>query len=195
MRVADIVVKIGGGLLADAAWLDRTLAIVQSAAARQRLLVVPGGGPFADAVRQVDRRLALTEHAAHWMAILAMDQHAHLLIERLSGAALVTQPAEIAAAVGSKPSGAAVLAPYRWLRDADPLPHSWTVTSDSIAAWVAGQTGAARLVLVKPPGAATGNRVDPYFPHALPAGVCAVVVAADQTDALASQLQAVSDPA
>jgi aspartokinase-like uncharacterized kinase len=31
----------------------------------------------------------------------------------------------------------------------DRLPASWQVTSDSIAAWVAGQAGAGRLVLVK----------------------------------------------
>jgi aspartokinase-like uncharacterized kinase len=31
----------------------------------------------------------------------------------------------------------------------DDLPASWDVTSDSIAAWVAGQVGAGRLVLVK----------------------------------------------
>ena len=49
-----------------------------------------------------------------------------------------------------------VIAPYRWLREADPLPHSWDVTSDSIAAWLASALGAARLVLVKPPGA-TGD--------------------------------------
>jgi aspartokinase-like uncharacterized kinase len=33
--------------------------------------------------------------------------------------------------------------------DLDKLPASWQVTSDSIAAWVAGQAGANRLVLVK----------------------------------------------
>ncbi|HET8757356.1 MAG TPA: hypothetical protein VFM58_15160, partial [Solirubrobacteraceae bacterium] len=31
----------------------------------------------------------------------------------------------------------------------DGLPASWDVTSDSIAAWVAGRAGAGRLVLVK----------------------------------------------
>ena len=31
----------------------------------------------------------------------------------------------------------------------DALPASWEVTSDSIAAWVAAQTGAGRLVLLK----------------------------------------------
>jgi aspartokinase-like uncharacterized kinase len=31
----------------------------------------------------------------------------------------------------------------------DRLPASWQVTSDSIAAWVAGEAGAGRLVLVK----------------------------------------------
>ena len=37
--------------------------------------------------------------------------------------------------------------PPSWPLDA--LPASWEVTSDSIAAWVAGQVGADRLVLVK----------------------------------------------
>ena len=52
------------------------------------------------------------------------------------------------------------------------------VTSDSIAAWVAGVLGATRLVLVKPPGATGGDLVDAYFSRALPAGVTAEVLAA-----------------
>ena len=36
------------------------------------------------------------------------------------------------------------------MRSADALPHSWEVTSDSIAAFVAGALDAGRLVLIKP---------------------------------------------
>ena len=43
-----------------------------------------------------------------------------------------------------------VLLPAALLAERDPLPASWGVTSDSIAAWVAGAAGAGRLVLVKP---------------------------------------------
>ena len=43
-----------------------------------------------------------------------------------------------------------VLLPAGLLAERDPLPASWGVTSDSIAAWVAGTAGAERLVLVKP---------------------------------------------
>ena len=71
-----------------------------------------------------------------------------------------------------------VLAPYRWLRDGDALPHTWEVTSDSIAAWVAGELGARRLVLVKAPGA-TGDLVDKYFEQARRPGVESCVVTAD----------------
>ena len=43
-----------------------------------------------------------------------------------------------------------VLLPSALLAERDPLPASWAVTPDSIAAWVAGAAGAGRLVLVKP---------------------------------------------
>lgn len=172
---ADVVVKVGGSLLAHERELDAVLAVLAAAALRVRLLIVPGGGPFADAVRELDRRVGLSDDAAHWMAILAMDQCAHVLEDRLAGRV-------------------PVLAPSKWLREADPLPHSWDVTSDSIAAWVAGQVGAHRLVLVKPPGA-TGALVDAYFPHALPASVTPVVVRADRLDVLEAALGGPQGPA
>jgi aspartokinase-like uncharacterized kinase len=193
MGSIDIVVKIGGGLLAYAGALDATLAIVQAAARTQHLLVVPGGGPFADAVREVDRRLRLSDDAAHWMAVLAMDQYAHLLAERLNGTPLVTHPSEIAATVIAEPARPVMLAPYRWLREADPLPHSWKVTSDSIAAWIAGQVGARTLVLVKPPGATNPDVVDPYFRQALPPHVRSMVLSAGGTEALRAALDAATD--
>jgi aspartokinase-like uncharacterized kinase len=183
-RLVDIVVKVGGGLLASAQRLDAVLTEIGVAARASRLLVVPGGGPFADAVRDVDRRLGLPDTAAHWMAVLAMDQHAHLLHARLPGSALVEDPHEIAAALGA--GHVPILAPSRWLRAVDPLPHTWDVTGDSIAAWVAGAVGAHRLILVKPPGAAGPQLVDACFVRALPAHVTPVIVPADQIETLRS---------
>jgi aspartokinase-like uncharacterized kinase len=183
----DAVVKLGGGLLAHRTYLDPVLEEIAAPARLRRLLVVPGGGPFADAVREVDRRLRLSDDAAHWMAILAMDQMAHLVASRLAGSVLVTTPDEIATALDR--AQIPVLAPSRWLQNADPLPHSWDVTSDSIAAWVAGVLVARRLVLIKPPGVPLDrSAVDAYFPRALADHVTPVVVAADDIDGIRSVL-------
>jgi aspartokinase-like uncharacterized kinase len=172
------VVKVGGGLLSQAGAFDRTIEALAGRTRGRRVVIVPGGGPFADAVRWMFRRAKIGDDAAHWMAILGMDQYAHALAARLPDAALVDRGPDIPAALagGRLP----VLAPYRWLREADPLPHSWSVTSDSIAAWVAGALGARRLVLIKPahPGSAD-ELVDAYFVRTVPNGVEHLVVTAD----------------
>src|SRR5262249_43818424 len=160
----------------------------------RRLLVVPGGGPFADVVRDVDRRLHLPDDASHWMAVLAMDQYAHLIAARIRRGLVVAEARGIVAALEAR--RLPVLAPSRWLRETDPLPHNWDVTSDSIAAWVAEALAARRLVLIKPPGMkADGLRsadrgvVDRYFMHALSPSIDATIVAADDVSALQSALR------
>ena len=185
------MIKVGGSLGARPAQLRRLMESLAGAARRHWLVVVPGGGSFADEVRRADRRFALGDSAAHWMAILAMDQYGHLLTELAPGAALVRSRRELA------PGRLNVLAPSAWLLRADPLPHSWDVTSDSIAAWITRVLGARRLMLVKhedgfigpdrgprrmPPHVrqialdAFRDAVDPYFPRALdPAIGCWIV--------------------
>lgn len=184
----DAVVKVGGGVLAHPAHFAAVVEAVTEAAARYRLLVVPGGGPFADTVREVDRRIGLADDAAHWMAALAMDQYAHVLASRLAHGRLVCGAGEVAAALdaGALP----VLAPFRWLREADPLPHSWEVTGDSIAAWIAGELGAPALVLVKPPAADAGREdvVDAHFARALRPGTVVSLIPADRVDGTTSLL-------
>jgi hypothetical protein len=172
----ETVVKLGGGVLGHPAQYDAALKMVETAAGEQPVLVVPGGGLFADAVREADQRFQPGDSAAHWMAVLAMDQHAHLIAARLNHGVVVTGAQEAAAAIDS--GSIPVLAPYRWLREADPLPHSWEVTSDSIAAWVAGAVGAKRLLLIKPAGATGADQVDSHFARALPADVTAEIVTA-----------------
>src|SRR5947207_3106541 len=72
-----------------------------------------------------------------------------------------------------------VLAPYRWVRAADPLPHTWEITSDSIAAWIAGMLGARRIVLIKPAGGDPRKLVDPLFIRTLPPAVEHFIITAD----------------
>lgn len=170
------VVKMGGSLARDPQAVQILMELLARAAARARILVVPGGGPFADAVRDAYRRHAPGEEAAHRMALLAMDQYGVLLADRVAAAAAVTSLAEArrVAAGGRLP----VLLPAALLWAADPLENSWQVTSDSLAAWLAGTAGAALLVLVKSAGgpgpvvtareAARAGIVDPAFPAAIP---------------------------
>jgi aspartokinase-like uncharacterized kinase len=185
MRVA-IVVRVGGGLLAAVEDFEAILAEIAESSVRVPLLVVPGGGPFADTVRDVDDRLSLPDDATHWMAVLAMDQYAHLIVSRLPRGKLVLRPNDIDAALGER--CVPVLAPYRWMREADPLPHSWDVTSDSISAWVAAQVGASRLVLVKPPGASGPGIVDPCFTTVLKSHISVEIVTADHAKDLKTAL-------
>jgi aspartokinase-like uncharacterized kinase len=140
------VVKVGGGLAREAGdgALRALCAGIAEAGAGHPLLVVPGGGALADAVRAEDRRFALRPQTAHRMAILAMDQFGWILSDLIPGAARRVYLAPPRDGVVS------VLLPYALLAERDPLPESWAVTSDSIAAWVAGAAGARRLVLVKP---------------------------------------------
>ncbi|MFA7695177.1 MAG: uridylate kinase [Methanoregula sp.] len=124
------VVKLGGSL---APYIAEIIPVLRSA--HRSLLIVPGGGAFADAVRQSGADTGAD--AAHWMACAAMDQF---------GWTLAAQGIETTTRI-ARPRVTCVLLPYCALRRYDPLPHSWDVTSDTIAAWVAGRLGADLLVL------------------------------------------------
>jgi 5-(aminomethyl)-3-furanmethanol phosphate kinase len=136
------VVKVGGGLgrgAGDEA-LRALCTTLGELGERHPLLVVPGGAWFADAVREADRRFGLPAATSHHMAVLGMEQFGWLLGELIPGAARSTEARPVAGRT-------TVLLPARL--PLDTLPASWRLTSDSIAAWVAGQAGADRLVLVK----------------------------------------------
>jgi aspartokinase-like uncharacterized kinase len=182
----DTIVKVGGGLLSRAGAFELVTGALAAFGKGRRLLVIPGGGPFAQAVRELVRRVKVSDEAAHWMAVLGMDQYAHALTERTPGAVLVEQVPEVDAALAA--GLVPVLAPYRWLRAADPLPHSWNATSDSVAAWVAGAVGAKRIVLIKPAKGETSKVVDPLFLQTLPRGVDCVVLTAHELEKLGEVL-------
>jgi 5-(aminomethyl)-3-furanmethanol phosphate kinase len=143
-RRPPLVVKIGGGLLRDQGLegLRRACAEVIEMAARRPVLVVPGGGPFADAVRAVDERVGLDDATAHALALRAMDQLGVLLRPLLPAA----QPlADLVA-----PQALALLEVAPAFMGRPGVPESWTVTSDSLAVLAARAIGADEAVLLKP---------------------------------------------
>ncbi|WP_457614805.1 amino acid kinase family protein [Methanopyrus sp.] len=118
------------------------------------LLVTPGGWRFANLVREVYGSGDLSDDAAHWMAVAAMDQTGYLLSDLLD--LPTTEEPEF--------DGKLVLLPYRYLRVKDPLPHSWEVTSDAISVYVAVEAGADYVVFAKD---VSGILEDPDDPGSL----------------------------
>jgi 5-(aminomethyl)-3-furanmethanol phosphate kinase len=144
MRPAPTVVKLGGSHAFSehlAGWVD---AIADCAG---HVIVIPGGGPFADAVRDAQPRIGFDEDAAHHMALLAMEQYGCALASL--NRTLV--PADSLAAIQHAREAAKVPVwmPSRMALAAEDIPSSWDITSDSLAAWLAGRLGARQLLLVK----------------------------------------------
>jgi len=126
------VLKLGGSLMPVARRLMRTL--VDLGEEDYSLLVIPGGGPMADLVREILYRGDLSQEAAHWMAILAMEQYAYFLADGtgIGLASIIRRPQ-----VNPKVE---ILLPYRALQEDDfGLGHSWDYTSDSVAMLVAAR--------------------------------------------------------
>jgi aspartokinase-like uncharacterized kinase len=143
MRPAPTVVKLGGSHAFSehlAGWVD---AIADCAG---DVVVVPGGGPFADTVREAQPRIGFSDDAAHRMALLAMEQYGCALAS-LNGTFVPADSAD-AIAHALETTKVPVWMPSR-MALAEDIPASWDVTSDSLAAWLAGQLGARQLLLVK----------------------------------------------
>ncbi|WP_406671190.1 amino acid kinase [Methanolobus sp. ZRKC4] len=129
-----IVVKLGGSIMKYShSIIDSLKHLERSNGNDHSILIVPGGGVFADSIRTISEKYEIGDDAAHWMAILAMEQYAYYIVDK-TGVNSVENINEV-------PSGVSVLLPYRMLRETDKLPHSWDVTSDTIAAWIARETG------------------------------------------------------
>lgn len=174
------VIKLGGSLLEFdqlvSAW---THWLVRQSAAVNVLIV--GGGKLVDAIREVDRANSLGDEAAHWLSVRAMGYTAANVASLLPDVGLVSRLNQLDLTTAAT----SILDVWQFLFEddrftADPLPCSWQVTSDSIAARVADRLRSQELVLLKsadPP--AFGNLeqlaarqfVDAYFPQAVPQGL------------------------
>lgn len=161
------VVKVGGSLLSH---MDRLRMVLADCAdgAHGPCIVVPGGGPDADAVREAQARDGFSDAVAHRRALGAMTATAARFraIEPRLVRSLAPWEAEF-------PEMALVWDPVLLCQGHPDIPETWDVTSDSLALWLAGRIGAACCVLIKsadaPPGLdgealARSGLVDAAFP-------------------------------
>ncbi|MCL4436241.1 MAG: hypothetical protein M1503_10680 [Thaumarchaeota archaeon] len=142
------VLKIGGSLLSYPEALRALCQRLGELAGEHDLLIVPGGGPFADAVRKIYSEMKLPEATAHRMAVSAMDQYGILLQSILGDSSQAIEYFSEAKACFEEGQIAVLLASQVMRADRS-LPKTWDVTSDSIAAYVARKVDAEMLVLVK----------------------------------------------
>ena len=139
------IIKIGGSLYASRRlqeWLDTLQAL-----GSHQLVIVPGGGPFADLVRKADEQFDLEPARAHHMAVLAMQQFAYLMASLCPGLQLASSREHIH--VCWKEGKTAIWEPYPLVSQQCELPKTWEVTSDSLAAWLAGYLSVTQLLFVK----------------------------------------------
>ena len=139
------VVKIGGSLLGSPElerWLDIFVKYSDG-----KIVIVPGGGVFADAVRQAQKLSKISDAAAHRLAVLAMDQYGHLL--HSLNPKLATAASECEIDERTWQHRAIVWLPSQMVLVDDTIPQNWDMTSDSIAAWLAAKLNATHLVLLK----------------------------------------------
>ena len=139
------VVKLGGSLAHDEALLGWLKVLCQPDL--RQIVIVPGGGLFADQVRQAQSRWCFSERAAHDMAILAMHQMGTMFAALAPGLTIAQGVMGVRKAIERGRTAV-------WLPDPSELgqegvPASWDVTSDSLAAWLSGKLAVRDLILVK----------------------------------------------
>ena len=139
------VVKLGGSLQDGPFLRDWIRAIASHGGGK--MVLVPGGGKYADKVRQDQILEGFSDREAHSRAIAAMERFAADLCESEPRLRPFTSRAELAAVL--RTGGVPVWLPGEMVIGRQDLPESWGVTSDSLALWLVNDIQADGLVLIK----------------------------------------------
>jgi len=139
------VIKLGGSLIGSeelGQWLQKIAKLGDG-----KVIIVPGGGLFADAVREAQQLTSLDDKTAHQMAVMSMDQFGVMMAGMNHD--LATAASELELAERGWQHRGIIWLPSKMVMADDTIPTNWDVTSDSLAAWLAQKVGASHLLLVK----------------------------------------------
>ncbi|MFX1299141.1 MAG: hypothetical protein ACFFD2_30305 [Promethearchaeota archaeon] len=153
MKLRTIIIKIGGKILENKNDLNSTIDQIQLLLKEyiiQNVVIIPGGGTRANFVRHLDSEFNLGDDLSHWMAIYAMDLNGILIKEDYPFIKLIKDFNKLKNEIcHPKNDQILVFQPYDYLKNKNPLPHSWNVTSDSITLHLAKKLGLNEIYLIK----------------------------------------------
>jgi aspartokinase-like uncharacterized kinase len=141
-----IVIKLGGSLAESDALLNCLNTVEQKYQGRA-VVIVPGGGAFAEQVRLAQKHWRFDDKTAHHMAILAMQQMALLFKGLEPNFSIASSPIDIREQLSHQ--RVVIWSPDIVQLDNAGIQATWDITSDSLSAWLAKALSADELILVK----------------------------------------------
>lgn len=189
-------IKIGGSLY-DSPYLVEWLNVIDQYSST-KIVIIPGGGPFANQVRRADEKYHLSPIHSHNMAVMAMQQYGTILASLCPN----MKPANALNKIHEvwENSKVAIWEPYRMVSEECELDKTWDVTSDSLSVWLSSKLNLKKLLLIKSSDyvleeknitvLSNKNCIDSNFqPLANDAKICAHVLHKTELNALKTLLE------
>ena len=148
MSYHTIIAKLGGNIIENRKNLKSTISQFKQICEYnlvQKIVIVPGGGSYANFVRMLDKKINIGDDLSHWMAIFAMNSNGITINQQYSELTCYSNLDQLK----KSKKKIIIFLPYDYFYQLDDLPHSWDVTSDSITLYIAHQLGLKDCFLIK----------------------------------------------
>lgn len=148
MILEKAIFKVGGSILEHPKYLKNTISQIQLLVQEkliQTVIIISGGGSYANFIRDLDKQLEIGSTIAHWMAIYAMDYNGTKIWQQYPSIKLTNNFEELK----KKDYQISIFLPLNYLKELDPLPHSWDVTSDAITLFLTHKLQLEQSFLIK----------------------------------------------
>ena len=150
-----ILVKLGGAIIEHENNLTSSINQFQTLIFKKniikKVIIIPGGGNYANFIRYIDKKSHLGDDLAHWEAILAMNWNAFNIHNKIRNTNLISEFSSLQKTLNANSESGEIIIfqPFAYLKYKDELPHRWTITSDSIALYIANKCSLNICYLIK----------------------------------------------